>query len=54
MGQNGTTEDTGIGKQGISRRTLLKGGAVVGTALWVAPVVETLPAPAPPGRMRRR
>ena len=49
MGQNGTTEDTGIGKQGISRRTLLKGGAVVGTALWVAPVVETFAGPGTAG-----
>jgi hypothetical protein len=44
VGQDGTTAETGNGSngsQGISRRTLLKGGAVVGTALWVAPVVET-------------
>jgi hypothetical protein len=41
VGQDGTTDEAGISSRGISRRTLLKGGAVVGTALWVAPVVET-------------
>ena len=39
MGQDSRSDEAG--SQGTSRRTLLKGGAVVGTALWVAPVVET-------------
>ena len=39
MGQDSRSDEAG--SQRTSRRTLLKGGAVVGTALWVAPVVET-------------
>jgi hypothetical protein len=41
VGQDSNTDETSNGSQGISRRTLLKGSAVVGTALWAAPVVET-------------
>ena len=32
--------------RGFSRRTMLKAGAIVGTTLWVAPVVESFTSPA--------
>lgn len=37
-------ERTGVLHSGVSRRTVLKGAAVAGGALWVAPVIESFPS----------
>jgi hypothetical protein len=39
------TDGPEVTRGSISRRTLLKGSAVVGTALWAAPVVESFAGP---------
>jgi hypothetical protein len=39
-------EEPGIVHAGISRRTMIKAGAIVGATLWVAPVVESFTTPA--------
>ena len=39
-------EEPGILQTGISRRTMIKAGAIVGATLWVAPVVESFITPA--------
>jgi hypothetical protein len=42
MSSDGTDiEEAGGGERTFSRRTLIKGGAIVGGTLWVAPVVES-------------
>ncbi|MGH9064077.1 MAG: twin-arginine translocation signal domain-containing protein, partial [Acidimicrobiales bacterium] len=40
-GSETTGERSGRGG-GISRRTVLKGGAAVGAAMWAAPVIESM------------
>jgi hypothetical protein len=34
------------GKKGFSRRTLIKGGAILGGTIWVAPVIDSFVSPA--------
>jgi hypothetical protein len=41
MGNETDSEHAAGSERRFSRRTLIKGGAVVGGALWVAPVVES-------------
>ena len=40
---------TGVLHSGLSRRTVLKGAAVAGGVLWVAPVIESFPTVAAAG-----
>jgi hypothetical protein len=41
MDEGSGTDEAAATNGGISRRTLIKGGAAVGAALWAAPVVES-------------
>lgn len=41
MGNETDSEEAGGSDRTFSRRTLIKGGAIVGGTLWVAPVVES-------------